>query len=483
MDVSIVQVALPTLGKEFNRGPDTVVWATLISSLVVTGLTLTMGRAGDLFGRKRIYITGWVVFTIGMAAATFAATIEQLVALRFVQAVGVAMAIANGNAIVTDAFPDNQRGRALGTTGAVVGAGLMSGPILGGFIIELLDWRALFYLRVPIGLISMVMALFLVRESEGHTGARKFDIPGALTLFAALSTGLLGVNRGQSWGWTSPLILGLLAASAFFVFAFLRVESKAASPVISLALFKIRSFSVSVASLVLNFAGQSAVTFLMPFYLITVRGYSTGYTGFVQATVPSMMLLLSPFSGVISDRWGFRHQTTLGVALVSAGLLSLSTIDGGTSTPMIMARLAVIGIGTAIFQSPNSSAIMGTVPRNMLGTASASIGTSRNIGNAIGLAMSSAILVGVASATSGLTGVRTDKLPPDALLDGIRMAFLVAGLVSSLAIFASLLRKARVPTLERVEELLPPMPVSQRAMAHARLKPQRDYPVAQPGGR
>jgi len=131
MDFSIVNVALPTLSREFDRSPDTVVWATLISSLVVTGITLTAGRVGDLYGRKRVYITGWMIFTVGMAIAGFAQTIEQLIAFRFFQAIGVSLAMANGNAIVTDAFPPEERGQALGTTGSVVGAGLMSGPIIG----------------------------------------------------------------------------------------------------------------------------------------------------------------------------------------------------------------------------------------------------------------------------------------------------------------------------------------------------------------
>ncbi len=444
MDISIVNVALPTLSREFNRPPDTVVWATLASSLVVTGLTLTAGRGGDLFGRKRIYIAGWLIFTIGMGLASFAQTIEQLIAVRFFQSVGVAMAIANGNAIVTDAFPDNERGRALGTTGAVVGAGLMSGPILGGLILSLFDWRALFYLRVPIGLAAMAMAFVFIRSTPGQqAGNRKLDVPGAVALFLTLSSALLAVNRGSAWGWTSPIILSLFAVGFVSFVAFLRIESRAASPIVSLALFKVRNFAVSVLSLVLNFAGQSAVTFLMPFYLLNVRDYTTAQTGLILATVPSMMLVLSPISGLVSDRHGFRYQVTLGVALVTIGLFALATIGPDTPTVLIMARLAIVGIGTSIFMSPNSATIMGSVPRTMLGTASASVATSRNVGNAVGLALASTILVGVASASSGLSGVRTDALPPDALLDGIRVAFVVAGCMSALAIAASSFRGKR----------------------------------------
>ncbi|MCZ7577518.1 MAG: MFS transporter [Dehalococcoidia bacterium] len=180
MDFSIVNVALPTLSREFDRSPDTVVWATLISSLVVTGLTLTAGRVGDLYGRKRVYITGWVIFTLGMAVASFAQTIEQLIAYRFFQAIGVSLAMANGNAIVTDAFPPEERGQALGTTGSVVGAGLMSGPIIGGVLLGLFGWQSIFYLRVPIGIIAMTLAFLFIRPSEPLPAgtSRKLDIPG-----------------------------------------------------------------------------------------------------------------------------------------------------------------------------------------------------------------------------------------------------------------------------------------------------------------
>ena len=442
MDFSIVNVALPTLAREFDKSPDTVVWATLASSLMVTGLTLTAGRAGDLFGRKRLYIAGWVIFTIGMGIAGFAQNIEQLIAFRFFQAIGVSLAIANGNALVTEAFPAEERGQALGTTGAVVGAGLMTGPIAGGLILEAFDWQAIFWLRVPIGLMAMTMAMLFIRPSIGSTdaGSRRLDIPGAITLFATLSTALLAVNRGTNWGWNSPVILGLFAVSACSLAMFLRIESRAPSPVVSLALFKVRAYAVGVGSLSLNFLGQSSVTFLMPFYLQRVRDFSTGETGFVIATVPLMMLLLSPISGRLSDRYQFQHQTTLGIALVSAGLLSLATIHADTPIPLIMARLAIVGIGTSIFMSPNSASIMNSVPRDRLGTASASVATARNIGNASGLAMASAILVAVASSSAGFTASRLADYPEYAILDGIRTAFLVAGSASLLAIVASSFR-------------------------------------------
>ncbi len=452
MDFSIVNVALPELSREFGRSADTVVWAALISSLVVTGLTLTAGRTGDLWGRKRVYIAGWAVFTVGMALAIFAQSIEQLVATRFVQSVGVALAIANGNAIITSAFPDNERGWALGTVGSVVGAGLASGPIMGGAILAVFDWHAIFWLRIPIGIVALALAVFMIRESEGMEGQRRLDIPGALLLFVTLAGTMLAINRGRVWGWDSAEILTLFAVAVISLALFIRVELRSPSPVLSLAVFKVRTFSVSVLALVLNFAGQSAVIFLMPYYLIEVRDFSTAHTGLLVATVPVMMLLFSAVSGWVFDRYAFRYQTTLGCAFVTAGLLSLSTLGQNTPDALIVARLALVGIGTAIFMPPNTATIMNSVPRVMLGTASASVATARNIGNATGLAMSGAVMAGVAAAVTGMPNIPPADMPPSALLDGVRWAFLAAAVASSLGIVVTTFRgKVAAPELQGAE--------------------------------
>ncbi|MGD9890653.1 MAG: MFS transporter [Dehalococcoidia bacterium] len=439
MDFSIVNIALPTLSREFDASPDTVIWATLIFSLTATSLTLTAGRVGDLFGRRRVYLTGWIIFTIGMAGVGFTQSIGQLITLRAVQAIGMSMVVANGTAIVVDAFPASERGRALGGTNAAVGAGLMSGPILGGVILSLLDWRAIFYLRVPLGIAVFLMVLLVVRERSSIAAGRRMDIAGALTLFGALGGTILAMNRGVAWGWTSPAILGLFAIGVISLVAFIRIEGRSPGPIISLALFRIRTFSLSALSLMLNFVGQSAVTFLMPFYLIQVLDYSTAHAGLVIVTIPVLMLALAPLSGYVADRFGFRYQQALGSALVTLGLLSLTTLAADTPMAAIMARMALIGLGSAIFQSPNSSAIMGSVPPQQLGTASASVATSRNIGNATGLALMGTIVVAVASSHLGSSAVSTDQIPSDVLLDGIRAGFLAGGAISVLAVVAAAL--------------------------------------------
>lgn len=445
MDFSIVNVALPTLSEVFDRPPDTVVWVSLIAALVATGLTMVAGRAGDLYGRKRLYLVGWVIFGVGLVLASLANTIETLLAFRALQAVGVAMVVANGNAIITEAFPDNERGRALGIVGSVVGAGLMTGPIVGGILLDLGDWRALFWMRVPIVFVALALAFTMIREKHGDHAVRKLDIPGSVTMFAFLSLILLAVNRGQAWGWTSPTIVTLLVVGFASFAAFIRIELRTESPVLSLALFRARGFSVAVASLVISFLGQSATLFLVPFYLLQVRGYSTVQMGLILSSVPAMMLLLSSFSGQIADRYGFRYQTTIGIAIVLAGMLSMSTLDAATTAPWIMVRLALLGIGSAIFMSPNSSDVMGSVPRSMLGTASATLASGRNIGTSVGLAIAGAVLMSVATNSAGIADVENARtLPPAALMDGIRAAFLVASGFSMIAVLVSLLRPATI---------------------------------------
>jgi EmrB/QacA subfamily drug resistance transporter len=439
MDFSIVNIALPTLSREFDASPDTVIWATLVFSLTATSLTLTAGRVGDLFGRRRVYLTGWLIFTIGMTGVGFAQSIGQLIALRAVQAVGMSMVVANGSAIVVDAFPATERGRALGATNAAVGAGLMSGPILGGLILSLLDWRAIFYLRIPLGIAAFLMVLLVVHERPRAAAGRRLDIPGALALFGALGGTILAMNRGVAWGWTSPAILGLFAIGLFSFIAFIRIERRSSSPIISLDLFRNRSFSFPALTLMLNFVGQAAVTFLMPFYLIQVHGYSTARAGFVIVTIPALMLAFASFSGYVADRYGFRYQQAVGSALVTLGLLSLTTLTADTPMLAIMARLSLIGLGSAIFQAPNSSAIMGSVPPQQLGTASASVATSRNIGNATGLALMGTIVVAVASSQLGTSAISTDQIPSDVLLDGIRAGFLAGGAISILAVVVAML--------------------------------------------
>jgi EmrB/QacA subfamily drug resistance transporter len=445
MDSSIVNIALPTFARVFHTSPNTALWVSLAFLLTTTGLTLTLGRLGDMFGRKRIYVAGFAVFTLGMTLAGLAQNLPQLLAVRVLQACGAAMVTANGTALTTAAFPAHERGRAIGTNGAIVGAGLLTGPVIGGFLLDALGWRAIFYTRIPIGLIALATAWWIIRDTRPATADRRLDVPGAVSLFVALAAFLLAINRGQAWGWTSPAIGGLAVLSAAALAAFVTIEARSPSPIVALALFRDRLLAASVLSQTLNFVALAAVTLLMPFYLIRVLHLSPARSGLVLIAVPLLRVLLSPFTGALSDRIGSRQLATAGVLVQSAGLLALVTLGAATPLAVVVACLAVVGAGSAIFGSPNNSTIMGRVPPTMLGIGAATIATGRNIGQATGIALAGAVFTAVAAAHAGVAAgaARADTLPPEAILAGVRGAFAVAAAVSGASLVASFFR---VPT-------------------------------------
>lgn len=447
MDSSIVNIALPALARIFDVSASTVLWVTLAFILTTTGLTLTLGRLGDMLGRKRMYTSGFAIFTIGLVTAGLAPNLPALVLSRVVQAVGAALLLANGNAIVTDAFPAHQRGRALGTTGGVVGFGLATGPALGGLLLSTLSWRSLFLTRIPVGFIGLVAAWRVLKDTPSE-GGRRLDLMGAAILFIMLASLIVAVNRGKEWGWGSPGIIAgfVLAAAALPIL--LTIESRNDNPIVSLSLFKDRLFAAATVSLVFNFLAFAANTFLMPFYLLKVRDFTAGHAGLVLMTVPLTMLVLSPLTGWLSDRLGSRYLATGGLLMGAIGLFGLSRLGADTPVYGIVGRLLLVGVGSALFQSPNSSSIMGSVPLNRLGTASAMIATGRNVGQAVGMALAGAIF-------AARTGDSIDRLPPQAVLGGIQAAFAVAAAISLLGALTSSVRGKALPQPQPVPPSAP----------------------------
>ena len=430
MDVSIVNIALPTLASEFGTTIDAVVWVVLVFVLLGTGLALPFGRLGDLYGRKRLYVGGNAIVALGLLAAGLAPSLSALVAARGLQAVGNAMVVSNGNAIVTAAVPPQQRGQALGIIGGIVGIGLATGPVLGGVFVELLDWRAIFLARLPLGLALTALLWLVLRDTATEGRDRGLDVPGSLALFGSLASLTLAVNRGHAWGWSSPWIIGLFALGLALAPLFVLIEQRATSPVVSLELLRIRAFGGSVGSAILFFWGFGAVLVLMPFYLVGARGFSTLEAGAILAAQPLTLFVFAPLTGRLADRTGPRLLVPLGLASTSLGIALLALVDGDTSVPGIAVRLSLVGLGMALFQSPNNSTIMGAVPTQRLGMASAAIVTARRIGQAGGIAVSGAVFTAAAGANL-VAGGEGSPLRALAIVDGLE-----AGLLLSAAVVA-----------------------------------------------
>lgn len=471
MDMSLVNIALPVLATEFDADTNAVIWVSLAFVLTSTSLALLMGRLADVYGRRRIFLIGSIIFAGGMAASAAAGSLLLLVVARTIQAVGSAMLISNGNAIVTAAVPEHRRAQSLGFVGAAVGAGLATGPVLGGLLLGVFDWRALFWARLPLAILIVILVARVLRETPADERARGLDITGSAILVAMLVSLTLGINRGNAWGWSSPAIVALLAGGVALVATFIVVERRAASPVVALDLFRNRAYSAAIGSSMLLFIGVASVMILMPFYLLDIRNYSAIEAGGVMAAQPIALLIFAPIVGRVADRVGARVPATLGVAVVAACLFALTTLDTTTSLVAIVPLLGLMGFGMALFQSPNNASVMSSVPPQRLGTASASISTARTIGQSTGMAIAGAVHIGQAAAYAAERsplGLDDPAIRPDALVSGLELALVVGAAVAAAGVLVSWLRGSRAT------------PADARRAAEARV--QRRAPEGAPAG-
>ena len=443
LDASIVNISLPRLSVVFDTEPSVVLWVTVAYLLVSVGLTLALGKVGDLFGRKKVYIIGLTVFTIGLVLCWISQSVVQLILSRIVQGVGAAMTAALSNAIVTDVFPNEERGKALGILGAVVSAGLLSGPIIGGPLLDALDWSSIFYVRVPVGIIGVIMALVLLKEQKAVSTEIRFDWAGTGILFGGLACFLLFLNLGSKQGFTNIPILALCFGAVVLLSLFIVIERRVSQPILDLGLFRSRIFASGVVSMGIMFLCISANTFLAPFYLVHGLGRSYAQSGLLLAVVSSTTIFVGPVSGWLSDKIGTRILCTIGMTLISLALFLLSRLGTESTTLEIIFRFVILGFGLGLFSAPNNSSIMGSVPRENLSTGSAMIATVRQVG------MSSGIAIAGATFTWFTGDVPIDTLDAPLLVNAFQNSLLIAAIICSVAIITSWVRgRSKTQTLE-----------------------------------
>lgn len=445
LDGSIVNIALPSIAGAFGIDLAAVEWVVVAYLLVVGSLLLPFGRLGEVLSFRRVYLAGFAVFTVASALCGAAPGPGALVAARAVQGVGAAMLMAMGPAIIARTFGPGERGRALGLNAISVAIGLSLGPTLGGLLTEVGTWRAIFFVNVPVGIFAILWAArILPAEPPGRRQA--FDIPGAALSAAGLFALLLALNRGEALGWTSPAVVGLLFLAASLGLAFVGVERRSAAPMIDLRLFRVRAFSAGLVAVVVAFAGLFTATFLLPFLLQVGSGYTPLEAGLLITPIPLTAALVAPFSGALSDRIGQRLPASVGISVLVAGLLSLTTLPDPFTVGDLAWRLALVGAGQGLFLSPNSSSILGSVPRPRLGTASGMIAQMRVVGQAFGIVVSAAVVAfRLPAHLATLGGLPAEAAQQEALVLAIHDAFVVAALICSIGIAASLLRGPAAP--------------------------------------
>ena len=416
LDSSIVNISLPAIGHSFGTAlSGSVEWVIIAYLVVVAATLLIIGRVADLIGRKTIWASGLIVFTLASALCGFAPSLLVLVITRAAQGLGGALIMAINPALLTSAFSPQERGRALGLNTLVVALGTSAGPTLGGIITQHLTWRWIFFINLPLGILGLIATLRVLPSGPQRAQLRvqQFDIPGAVLLAIGLGSLTLGLSFGQEWGWASPQLIATLSLVALSLAALLWRESNLASPILDLSLLQNRVFTSAVVSQILSFLALFAVSFLLPFYLEQSRGFSTQDAGLLLTPFPLALAVVAPFSGRLADRFGSRWLAATGLAIACLGLVSLATLGPHSSVPAIIWRLALTGVGQGLFQSPNNSAMLGAAPAEKRGAASGFLATGRVVGQSVSVALGGAVFATLGGAAAGHTLVmlRTHLLP------------------------------------------------------------------------
>ncbi|TAK21822.1 MAG: DHA2 family efflux MFS transporter permease subunit [Chloroflexota bacterium] len=448
LDNSMMNVSLPTVTREFASDVGTIQWVVTGYMLVISSLLLTGGRLADVYGRKRLYLAGLAIFTLASAIAGFSVSPTMLIACRIAQGVGSALVQGVGTAIVVSAFPSSERGRALGLNATVVALGGITGPILGGIVADTLGWRWIFWLRIPIAILCVAATARLVPNDTPTGPRRRFDVAGAVLIFIALATLLLALSQGRFLGWGSAVVIGLFATSAATWFAFVRVELRVPEPMLPLDVFKNRAFAGASAASFLSFCATSSSFFLMPFYLIDGLGFPASQAGFLMVPGAIFMSIAAPLSGTLSDRYGSRVLSPIGLLMIVAAFLSLSRLTADMSALDVVWRSALLGLGMGTFMSPNNNTLIGSVPRERVGLAAGTMASVRNLGNVVGVAIAGTILINrqeIYLPDLLAAGVGQAAAHARSLVGGIDDAYLIAGVLAFLALIVTSLRGASEP--------------------------------------
>lgn len=450
LDASIVSVALPSIAGTFNMGYAEIIWVPVAYLLALATLLLVFGRLSDIKGRKWFFTLGFVVFTVASALCGFSQSGVELLFFRGAQGVGAAMIGATSAAIVTEVFPAEMRGGALGVNALAVYTGLSVGPTLGGVLVQALGWRSIFYINVPIGIVVVGIAALRLKESAARTPrVEHFDVSGAVSFMCGLALILLGLTLVGTVPWSDPLLLGTLLSGVIILSVFLIIESRRReSALLELGMFRRnRLFAAANVSALLNYAAYFAVPYFLSFYFQRLLNYTPATAGLILISMPVPMALLSPLCGRLSDRFGSRFFASIGMGLICASLVLLSQLSLNTPLIYIVMVLSMLGVGMGLFSAPNTSAVMGSVDTQHLGAASGTLSTMRFMGQSLSLALMGAFAAtlippDVLSAIFGGIG-GGGALSAEAFLRGESRAFFASAVLASLGVITSMVRGTR----------------------------------------
>ena len=440
MNAGMVNIGAPGMMEDFQTSASLIVWVNLAFVMGATVPLLPLSRISDSFGRKRLYLSGALIVTAGLALSAISQDLAQLIMARVVTAIGSSMILANDNALLTQAFPASERGKAQGMINMAFGLGIGLSFFVGGILIDTFDWRALFWARIPAQLLLAFAVWQFVRDdskdtSEGRSGY-SVDYAGVTLLAVVMVGSLLAINQAGSLGLLSPSVAAAIGTTALALPVLIILERRANFPVIQLNLFKSRVFSSGVTAQFFAQMAHGGWNFLAPFLLITGMGYSASIAGLILLPFHTIRLVLSPISGVLSDRFGTRLTSLVGHLTLLCGLIVLTTLETDAPIWLYLVVITIGGAGLSIFLPANNSAIMGFVPQDSLSSASGFLATSRSMGNAMGMALAAAVY-SRALGSGGLGEVITASTEA---VNAVSQGITVVTTVSAIGLVAIILR-------------------------------------------
>jgi EmrB/QacA subfamily drug resistance transporter len=440
LDNTVVNVALPAIKADLGMSTSELEWTVAAYALTFASLLLTGGKLGDLLGRRLIFMIGLTVFTLSSLACGLSSSAPQLISARAVQGVGAALMMPATLSIISHTFHARERGMAIGIWAGVSALALAIGPLLGGIITEHISWNWIFYVNVPIGVLAVLAAIFVVPESKDTSREQRLDLPGLLTSGIGLLALVYALIEGHQYGWTSVRIVGLFIVAAVSFAAFVLLEMHQRLPLLDLSLFRNGTFAGANIVAILVTLAMFGIFVFFPIYMQTIRGWSPIQAGAALLPWTVMVVIFAPIAGKLSDRVGSRWLMAGGMTVVAACCLLLSTVTLHSTFWHMLPAFLLGGLGMSFVMTPMSAAAMGAAPVAKAGVASGVLNTFRQVGVALGIAITGAIVANrAASAAAG------GASPPEAFVHGLTFAMRVSAAIcfGAAIVAATLVRRYR----------------------------------------
>lgn len=452
LDSSIVNVALPVMSQKLAVSMASIEWVVTSYLIVIVGTILIFGRLADIKGKTSVFKLGIIIFTLGSLLCGLSNSLVMLVFSRILQAIGAAGTMSTSQGIITQVFPKNERGRALGLNGTFVALGSMIGPPVGGIIVSILSWQYIFLINVPIGILALALAMKTLPKSSNNSN-EKLDIKGAILFGSTMVLLFSALTFGKEIGYDNIGIIISFIVSIILFISFIIVEKRIDEPLLKLEIFSNSLFSLSIFCAFISFVAISCSNIILPFYLQYVMKLAPSVTGVLMMVSPIILSVVAPMSGYISDRIGSEVLTFLGLIGTSLGLFLISTLNEYSHIGALIAFIAIMTLGNGMFQSPNNSLVMSTVDTKKLGIAGSINALVRNLGMVFGISLSTTLLYNRMSSQIGyhVTGYIEGR--DDIFVYGMQYVYVAAAIICALGAVLTAYRLYKTKSRVKVEAL------------------------------